>query len=109
MASGMVVSCILSAMAIALASQAMAEEKMVTTTVRNGNSISTVTQSGDPAKVTKHVEKRPGYTRIEQQSGNSRSVVVQSSDPADMRKMPGFDRLPKEMRDMFNMPDPSDE
>src|SRR4249920_2800683 len=109
MASGMAVSCIVTAMAIALASQAMAEETMVTTTVRNGNSISTVTQSGDPAKVTKHVEKRPGYTRIEQQSGNSRSVVVQSSNPADMPKMPNFDKLPKELRDMFNMPDPSDE
>jgi hypothetical protein len=64
------------------------EDTMVTTTIRNGNSVSSVTQSGDPAKVTKHVEKRPGYTRIEQKSGGNHSVVVQSTNPADMPKMP---------------------
>jgi len=61
---------------------------MATTTIRNGNSVSSVTQSGDPAKVTKHVEKRPGYTRIEQHSGGNHSVVVQSTNPADMPTMP---------------------
>jgi hypothetical protein len=77
---------------LALAGQARAEttqeDKMVTTTIRNGHSVSSVTQSGDPAKATKHVEKRPGYTRIEQHSGGNHSVVVQSTNPADMPKMP---------------------
>ena len=83
-----------------------------TTTVTNGNNSATVTQSGDPATTTRKVEKRPGYTRIEQQSGGSRSVVVQSNDPADMPTMkrpknfPGFsqeflDQLPPEARDLF--------
>jgi hypothetical protein len=86
---------------VLMASQAGADDKTVTTTVRNGNSIATVTQSGDPATTVKKVEKRPGYTRIEQQTGNSRSVVVQSSNPADMAE---FEKdLPPELRDMFKM------
>ena len=68
--------------------QTTQENPMVTTTIRNGNSVSSVTQSGDPATATKHVEKRPGYTRIEQHSGGNHSVVVQSTNPADMPKMP---------------------
>ena len=88
-----------------------------TTTVTNGNNFASVTQSGDPATTTRKIEKRPGYTRIEQQSGGNRSVVVQSNDPADMPKMkmpemkmpknfPGFsqeflDTLPPEARDLF--------
>jgi hypothetical protein len=77
---------------LALVGQARAEttkeDPMVTTTIRNGNSVSSVTQNGDPAKATKHVEKRPGYTRIEQHSGGNHSVVVQSTNPADRPKMP---------------------
>ena len=77
---------------LALVGQARAqttqEDHMATTTIRNGHSVSSVTQSGDPAKVTRHVEKRPGYTRIEQHSGGNHSVVVQSTNPADMPKMP---------------------
>ena len=83
-----------------------------TTTVTNGNNFASVTQSGDPATTTRKVEKRPGYTRIEQKSGGNRSVVVQSNDPADMPRMkmpknfPGFgqeflDTLPPEARDLF--------
>ena len=83
-----------------------------TTTVTNGNSSATVTQSGDPATTTRKVEKRPGYTRIEQQSGGNRSVVVQSNDPAVPTTMkmpknfPGFsqeflDTLPPQARDLF--------
>ncbi|MFL4990402.1 MAG: hypothetical protein ACJ8AX_03230 [Gemmatimonadales bacterium] len=68
--------------------QSTREDSMATTTIRNGNSVSSVTQSGDPATVTRHVEKRPGYTRIEQHSGGNHSVVVQSTNPADMPKMP---------------------
>src|SRR5689334_11564700 len=77
---------------LALPGQARAqttqEDHKATTTIRNGHSVSSVTQSGDPAKVTRHVEKRPGYTRIEQHSGGNHSVVVQSTNPADMPKMP---------------------
>ena len=56
----------------------------VTTTVRNGDNFASVTQSGDPDDVERRVEKRPGYTRLEQRSGSSRSVIVQSNDPADV-------------------------
>ena len=84
-----------------------AEEKMVTTTVRNGTSISSVSQSGDPATATKRVEKRPGYTRIEQHSGGNHSVVIQSTDPADLGQVPGLERLPKELRDLLGWPDPT--
>ena len=70
------------------------ENTMVTTTIRNGNSVSSVTQSGDPAKTTRHVEKRPGYTRIEQHSAGNHSVVVQSTNPADMPKMPKIPNMP---------------
>jgi hypothetical protein len=125
-ASGMAFSCIMSALTIALASQVLASEvlaspamagqslpgqslagqtatqdRMISTTVRNGNSVATVTQSGDPATASHTVEKRPGYTRIEQQSGNSRSVVIQSTNPADFPAMPGLDALPPDLRRMF--------
>ena len=83
-----------------MASQAGANDT-VSTTIRNGNSTATVTQSGDPATTVKKIEKRPGYTRIEQNTGNSRSVVVQSSNPADMDE---FEKnLPPELRNMLKM------
>ena len=69
----------------------------VTTTVRNGDSLASVTQSGDPATVERHVEKRPGYTKLEQRSGSSRSVIVQSDDPADLP----LDQLPRPFRELF--------
>jgi hypothetical protein len=84
-----------------LVGQARAEDTMVTTTIRNGNSVSSVTQNGDPAKVTKHVEKRPGYTRIEQHSGGNHSVVVQSTNPADMPKMPDLGKLQQDIDRML--------
>src|SRR5687768_5875966 len=81
-----------------------AHAETITTTVRNGNSFATVTQSGDPASVSRKVEKRPGYTRIEQNSGNSRSVVVQSSNPADLPDMQDLEKnLPPEIRNMLKM------
>ena len=70
-------------LALTLSGGAVAEEN-VTTTIRNGNNSATVTQSGDPATTVKKVEKRPGYTRIEQHNRNSRTVIVQSDNPADM-------------------------
>ena len=87
--------------AIILMASHHARAETVTTTVRNGDSVATVTQSGDPATTVKKVEKRPGYTRLEQKSGNSSSVVVQSQSPADLKdmKMPGD--LPPEFRDMI--------
>ena len=56
-----------------------------TTTVRNGDNYTSVTQSGDPETVVRRVEKRPGYTRLEQRSGGSHAVVIQSDDVADLR------------------------
>jgi hypothetical protein len=69
----------------------------VTTTVRNGDSFASVTQSGDPATVERHIEKRPGYTKLEQRSGSSRSVIVQSDDPADLP----LDQFPRAFRELF--------
>ena len=97
----------LTILVLVAASQVHAEEKMVTTTVRNGNSVSSVSQSGDPAKASKRVEKRPGYTRIEQHSGGNHSTVIQSTDPADVGQVPGLQRLPKELRDLLGLPDPT--
>jgi hypothetical protein len=57
----------------------------VTTTVRNGDSYASVTQSGDPETAVRRVEKRPGYTRLEQHSGNSHALVIQSDDGAGLR------------------------
>src|SRR4051812_37146618 len=89
-----------------LVGQARAEDSMVTTTIRNGTSVSSVTQNGDPAKVTKHVEKRPGYTRIEQKSGGNHSVVVQSTTPADM---PDLGKLQKDIDRMLRQHGITDE
>jgi len=69
----------------------------VTTTVRNGNNLVSVTQSGDPTDVVRRVEKRAGYTKLEQRSGNSRSVIVQSNNPADLP----LDQIPPVFRDLF--------
>src|SRR3954454_24500961 len=55
--------------------------EQVTTTVRNGDNFASVTQSGDPDDVERRVEKRPGYTRLEQRRGSSRPVLVQKHDP----------------------------
>jgi hypothetical protein len=77
------------------------------TTVRNGNNIATITQSGDRATTVRKVVKRPGYTRIEQKSGNNSSVIVQSSGPVAMPHMDDkfsrefLENLPPEMRDFF--------
>lgn len=66
----------------------------VTTTVRNGGNLASVTQSGDPTSVVKRVEKRPGYTRLEQHSGTNSSVIVQSDDLADLP----LDKIPPALR-----------
>ncbi len=87
--------------AIVMAGQAGADDKTVSTTVRNGNSFATVTQSGDSATAVKRIEKRPGYTRIEQKSGNSSSVVVQSSDPADSQDLK--QQLPQDIQYLLKM------
>lgn len=55
-----------------------------TTVVRNGNSVSVVTQSGDPAKAEVEVEKEPGRTTIIRRSGGNTAVVTQSSRPEDL-------------------------
>ena len=97
----------LTILALLASGQALAEDTMVTTTVRNGNSVMSITQSGDPAKVTKKVETRPGSTRIEQRSGGNHAVLIQSTDPADLRKLPELERLPKALRDLLGLPDPA--
>jgi hypothetical protein len=67
----------------------------VTTTVRNGGNLASVTQSGNPETVVKRIEKRPGYTRLEQRSGNSSAVIVQSNNVADLP----LDKIPPAFRE----------
>jgi hypothetical protein len=78
----------------------MAQDKQagqVTTTVRNGDNLASVIQSGDSGPVAKRIEIRPGYTKLEQRSGNSRSVIVQSNDPANLP----LDQLPPALREVL--------
>ncbi len=86
---------------------AQGQTTMTTTRVHNGNNRASISQSGGAGPVTKRVETRPGYTRIEQKSGGNHSVVVQSSDPADLRGLPQLQHFPKELRDLLGLPDPS--
>jgi len=61
-----------------------------TTVVRNGNSVTIVTQSGDPAKAEVHVEKQPGQTTIYRRNGGNTAIVTQSSGPVDMNSLPDW-------------------
>ncbi len=88
---------------IMLANAAAAEETMKTTIIQNENSKIVIRQDGD-GTIERQIERRPGYTRVEQKSGNSRTTVVQSSDPADapsiaQRRPDLRQRLAPEIRD----------
>ncbi len=88
---------------IMLANAAAAEETMKTTIIQNENSKIVLRQDGD-GTIERQIERRPGYTRVEQKSGNSRTTVVQSSDPADapsiaQRRPDLRQRLAPEIRD----------
>lgn len=55
--------------------------KAETTSVTNGGNSATITQSGDPSKTQKHIERRPGHTEIFQRNGSNSSVIIQDNTP----------------------------
>ena len=78
----------------------MAQDKdagQVTTTVRNGDNLASVTQSGTSGPLAKRVETKPGYTELEQRSGSSHSIIVQSNDPANLP----LDKIPPALRELL--------
>jgi len=65
---------------------AMAKDDTVRTEIRRGNSSAVVVQSGDPKSATVHVERRPGYVKIEQHSRGSSATVIQIDDAAEGKR-----------------------
>jgi len=84
-------------MAAAMPSASSAGDDGNTTIVRNGNSVSIITQSGDPAQAVVRIEQEPGRTVIYRQSGGNTSIVTQSNDPKDFP----IESLPPHLRDLF--------
>ena len=71
-----------STLLLALTDSAMAKDDTVKTEIRRGNSSAIVVQSGDPKSATVHVERRPGYVKIEQHSRGSSATVIQIDESA---------------------------
>jgi hypothetical protein len=68
-----------------------------TTIVRNGNSVSIITQSGDPSQAEVKIEKEPGHTFIYRRSGGNTTTITQSTSPAELPPdaLPPWLRLPQ--------------
>ena len=65
---------------------AMAKDDTVRTEIRRGNSSAVVVQSGDPKSATVHVERRPGYVKIEQHSRGSSATVIQVDESVEGKR-----------------------
>lgn len=77
---------------------ASAKEENVRTHISNGSHSATVTQSGSPKDATVKVERRPGYTRIEQRSGGNSATVIQSNGTTPIVSGdPALDRMMREL------------
>jgi len=68
-----------------------------TTIVHNGNSVSIITQSGDPSQAEVKIEKEPGHTFIYRRSGGNTTIINQSTSPAELppEALPPSLRLPQ--------------
>jgi len=55
-----------------------------TTVVRNGNGVTVIRQSGDPANAEVHVEKAPGRTTVYRHSDGNTAIVTQSTMPSEL-------------------------
>jgi hypothetical protein len=55
-----------------------------TTIVRNGNSVSIITQSGDPSQAEVKIEKEPGHTFIYRRSGGNTTIITQSTSSPEL-------------------------
>jgi len=75
-----------STLLLTLTVAAMAKDDTVRTEIRRGNSSAVVVQSGDPKSATVHVERRPGYVKIEQHSRGSSATVIQIDDAAEGKR-----------------------
>jgi hypothetical protein len=60
----------------------MAISRAETTTVTNGGNTATITQSGDPSRTQKRIERAPGHTAIYQRNGGNSSMIIQDSGAA---------------------------
>jgi hypothetical protein len=67
-----------------------------TTIVRNGNSVSIITQSGDPSQAEVKIEKEPGHTFIYRRSGGNTTIITQSTSSSELPP----DKLPPWLRDL---------
>ena len=68
-----------------------------TTIVRNGNSVSIITQSGDPSQAEVKIEKEPGHTFIYRRSGGNTTIINQSTSSSELppEALPPSLRLPQ--------------
>jgi len=68
-----------------------------TTIVRNGNSVSIITQSGDPSQAEVKIEKEPGHTFIYRRSGGNTTIINQSTSSSELPPdaLPPWLRLPQ--------------
>ena len=73
--------------ALAAISQAHAEDGK-TTILRSRHGTTVITQSGDPATASVHVERKPGSTTITRKSGGNSTTIIQGTEPIDPDEMP---------------------
>ena len=68
-----------------------------TTIVRNGNSVSIITQRGDPSQAEVKIEKEPGHTFIYRRSGGNTTIINQSTSSSELppEALPPWLRLPQ--------------
>ncbi len=64
-----------------LPSLANAANGTTETRVANGGNTAIVLQSGGRMPAQVQIERRPGYTRIEQHSGNNSATIIQMDAP----------------------------
>jgi hypothetical protein len=55
-----------------------------TTIVRNGNSVSIITQSGDPSQAEVKIKKEPGHTFVYRRSGGNTTIITQSTSAPEL-------------------------
>jgi hypothetical protein len=67
-----------------------------TTIVRNGNSVSIITQSGDPSQAEVKIKKEPGHTFVYRRSGGNTTIITQSTSAPELPP----DALPRWLRSL---------
>lgn len=67
-----------------------------TTIVRNGNSVSIITQSGDPSQAEVKIKKEPDHVFIYRRSGGNTTIITQSTSPSELPQVPPWLRSPSQ-------------